>query len=128
VDESGPTEIEIRSPAGRVLRLPKRWAVLLAENLRSGPRHPDDIRADPKSYATDAARSAAEKVELRLTDADRSPVEFAEDEVIEVREVLNAVCVGWHKSQGGAWETSDALAFYRGFESSAGGPTESLDP
>jgi hypothetical protein len=104
-------DVPVLAPNGSVLVLPERWATLLAENLRTGP-----LLGPGQSQGTDTARSAADKIELRLIGEETSPVDFDEDERIEILETLTAVCTGWHKSEGGEWTDSAALAFYRAFE------------
>jgi hypothetical protein len=100
-------DVPMRVSSGEVLSLPEKWATLLAEETLRVP-----------SVDQEAAVSAARKIELRLTGEETSPVDFDQDERIEILETLNAVCTGWHKSQGGEWETSDARAFYRAFAAS----------
>jgi hypothetical protein len=100
-------DVSILASDGSVLVLPEEWATLLAEEVRRIP-----------VYAKEAAVSAARKIELRLTGEETSPVEFDEDEQIEVLKTLDAVCIGWHKSEGGAWKDSAAHAFYSAFAGS----------
>ena len=103
-----PIRVPIRASSGEVLWLPAKQATLLAEDMRRLP-----------VYSAETARSAADKIESRLVGADDTPIEFEGDETAEVLKGLTAVCVGWHKSEGGAWKESEAHAFYSSFEGSA---------
>jgi hypothetical protein len=91
-----PICVLIRCRTGETRELPARWATLLAENLR----------AYVSAYSDEAARSAADKIEDRLVGADDTPIKFDDDESLEVLSGLNAVCHGWHKSEGGDWNES----------------------
>jgi hypothetical protein len=91
-----PMDVLIRDRYGKVHALPEKWATLLAEDMRRLPL-----------YSPDASQTAADKIEARLVGAEDDPVEFNDDEAIEVLKGLTAIVVGWN--------TPEARALYDGF-------------
>jgi hypothetical protein len=89
-------DVLTRDRFGKVHALPEKQATLLAEDMRRLP-----------SYSPEAARPAADKIEARLVGAEDEPVEFDDDEAVEVLKGLTAIVVGW--------DTPEARALYAGF-------------
>ncbi len=79
-----PNEVFMSDARGGIHRVPGRWAILLAADLRRVPR-----------YSADAALSAANKIEAGLVAQSETPVEFDPNERLEVRHKLGAVVIGW---------------------------------
>ena len=93
-----PIHVKIRAPAGDLHWVPEKWATLLAENLRTGPR----------VFNAEMGRSAADKIELRLVGDDTTPVDFEIDELPEVMKALALMIPA-------GWRTAEAFALKQSF-------------